>query len=274
MSNQEADSLSGLTEEAKWPKKFSEAGIDSSLQMLFREKVKKKEEPEEYARQLALRDLAEKIEGIKKVKEVVHPENFIFTYWSDKGPAYSVYDKSGEWVGTLSILNNDQLPARTRKVIKDLDMEITDFQDKIKLETRDIQRPVVALLTSERNVVNHESLTVEEKKISEHLLAGVNISGQGEHIVLGEEIEQLAFDRIAFVGMVVSADGYPASERDIRKLLENDIMIFPRHYDARPWAPSLGKGPDSGQNWFLMTQWDMPYQDWYPQQEWFVDGAW
>ncbi len=226
-----------------------------------------------YIRDLARINFQQEYPMATQLMEPAGSEEIVFTFWTQKGPALATYDEKGEWTATVSLLNNNQLPAPILKLFHDLDMDILQFEDKFKIEARDVARPVYALYTSQRSLVSDTALLNEKGDLLPHIVAGVGVLAEGKHFILGSSIHEVLPEKLSFLSLMVSADGRPIYEKDITRLLEEGLMLFPSHYSLLQWNPG-GSWGGTRKDWFKCPAWEPEYTRWYPEQEWFVETVW
>ncbi|MFK7921492.1 MAG: hypothetical protein AB8H47_06020 [Bacteroidia bacterium] len=79
---------------------------------------------------------------------------------------------------------------------------------------------------------------------------------------------------IGFLAMVITADGLAVPERDILRLLEGELFLYPDQFQTSniSWTPPLGWS--GGKGWFAKPNWEPEYNRWFPSQDWYVDTDW
>lgn len=226
-----------------------------------------------YIRDLAKINFQEAYPNANQLMEPPGSEEIIFTFWTEKGPAIARYDEKGEWVATITLLNNHQLPAKLYRFIGELEMEVKQFKDKFRIESRELPRPVYALYTSQRDLVEDSMLVDEKGDLLPHIVAGLSVMAEGKHFIQGSAIHEVMPDKLSFLSIVMAADGYAAAEKDIEVLLEEEMFLFPRHYNLMNWNPA-GAWSDSKKDWYKCPDWEPEYSRWYPEADWFVETVW
>ncbi len=237
-----------------------------------RKKLDKKSES--FARDIARIDVQERYWDAEDLREPVTEGKYIFTFQTERGPKLVTYDENGEWFSTVSLLNHNQVPVGVRKLARNLEMDVMQFETKFKLEMRDMRRPVFAVYTSQKGLILDTVMQQADGMLQENLVAGVEVFGQGLHFTHGRFIQNLSPDDLGFLAMVITADGLAVPERDIMKLLDAQLFLFPQHYkNARTsWTPPVGWEADK--DWYKLADWEPEYNRWYPGQDWYVDTDW
>jgi hypothetical protein len=232
-----------------------------------RKKLNKK--AEDYPLQLAKIHLQETYLDAIQIMNPFSATGHVFTFWTAKGPGIATYDDKGEWIGTAIMLNHNQLPAGILREMKELKLDRTQFEDRLKITTRDLRRPVYALYTSQTDLVNDTSLLNEEQNLPPHAIAGVEVAGLGKHFILGAAIHEVIPEKLSFIGVMLTADGNPVLIKDTEKLFAAQLMIFPSHFPLKNWNP--GSGWTAGKQWFQLPGWEPEYTRWYPSEDWYVE---
>lgn len=227
-----------------------------------------------FARDLARIDLQERYWQAEDIREPIADGKLVFTFQSAQGPKLISYDEGGEWLSTISLLNHNQVPVGARKLAKKLEMDVSQFENKFCFEMRDLRRPVYALYTSQKDLVSDTTFQDEAGMPNENLVIGVNVYGHGQHFTYGRQIQSLSPDDVGFLAMVITADGLAVPEREILKLLEGELFLFPEQFQSSniSWTPPLGWS--GGKGWFAKPNWEPEYNRWYPTPDWYVDTDW
>lgn len=237
-----------------------------------RKKLDKKSKT--FDRDLAKIDLQERYWDAEDIREPTADGKIVFTFKTPQGPKLITYDENGDWISTVSLLNHNQVPVGIRKLAKNFEMDVMQFENKFCIEMRDLRRPVFAVYTSQKGLVLDTVLQEADGMLQENLVVGVEVFGHGRHLTHGQLIQSLSPDDMSFLAVVVTADGLSVPERDIVKLLEAQLFLYPQHFqNARTsWTPPVGW--DKGKEWFEMPDWEPEYNRWYPDQDWYVDTDW
>ncbi|MEM6342455.1 MAG: hypothetical protein AAF927_01195 [Bacteroidota bacterium] len=237
-----------------------------------RKKLDKKSET--FARDLAKIDLQERYWDAEDIREAVTEGKYVFSFQTIRGPKLISYDENGEWLSTISLLNHNQVPVGVRKLAKKFEMDVMQFEDKFRIEMRDLRRPVYAVYTSQRGLLLDTVLQQPDGMLQENLVAGVEVYGHGNHFTHGRFLQTMNPDDIGFLAVVITADGLEVPERDIVRLLEGQLFLYPQHFQnaQSSWTPPLGW--EKGKDWFVKPDWEPEYNRWYPTQDWYVDTDW
>lgn len=228
----------------------------------------------DFARDLARIDLQERYWQAEDIREPLADGKLVFSFQSSQGPKLITYDENGEWLCTISLLNHNQVPVGVRKLAKKLEMEVNQFENKFCLEMRELRRPVYALYTSQKDLVTDTIFLDQSGMPNENLVVGVNVFGHGQHFTYGRQIQSMSPDDLGFLAMVITADGFAVPERDILKLLEGELFLFPQQFQSSSisWTPPVGWS--AGKDWFVKPNWEPEYNRWYPTPDWYVDTDW
>ncbi|MEO0472152.1 MAG: hypothetical protein AAF206_21175 [Bacteroidota bacterium] len=233
-------------------------------------KERSKSDPRYYI-ELAKEDLLRRYPFADDMMEPMSSGRIVFTFWNGNTPACAIYDSKGKWEGTYSVLNNNQLTTGMRRVIDEMGMEIKDFGTKVKIESKEFARPLFGMMSASKKPLTADTLLTNEQVLKEHVIAGVDVAGEGKHFVFGENIQRIEPAFLAFSGVFMMADGNGVRIRDLEILAKGDLLIFPEAFITRPWQPNTewaSKNPlHAVPNW-------QPDPRWYPDATWYVNSGW
>ncbi|MEL6653234.1 MAG: hypothetical protein AAFQ87_20760 [Bacteroidota bacterium] len=244
------------------------------LQSLRQARKKLEKKSDTYARDLARIDLQERYWEAEDIREPIADGKLVFTFQTPRGPRMLIYDENGEWLGSVCLLNHNQVPVGARKLAKRLEMDVLQFEHKFQIEMRDLRRPVYALYTAQKGLVLDTALQNDQGIIESNVLGGVDVYGLGKHFTYGRHLQQIGPDDLSFVGLVITADGNQVAEKDISKLLSEELFLFPATYQVNraSWTAPIGWQGEKG--WYALPSWEPEQNRWYPNPDWYVDTAW
>ncbi|WNJ19339.1 hypothetical protein [Pontibacter sp. G13] len=187
-----------------------------------------------------------------------------YTLVQDNRATIVSFDKQGLWRGTSSILNDFQIPAQVQRVVDGMQVP---FKWKLKIE-RPESRPAFVIFTENPQVIQTAFDENSEEEWIECVFGGMLINNpqiRGKLYVVGEEMGIIPPEEFTCIGLMIAADGYALPQKELKSLLEAELIHYPGDFKSSDWRPGSKWSPND--QWIAGATWE-PQASWYPSEGW------